>query len=129
MLEQIDPEILANSTGVLATLDSAGKPELTAVWFVITDDHVLVSINRKRKKARNLQANSAVSFLIYHPQTQDYFAEIRGTAMLIADDDYARSDTIAPKYGADFRNFDQPGDGRYVIDIAPTRVLVTDVRH
>jgi PPOX class probable F420-dependent enzyme len=129
MLEQIDPEILANATGVLATLDSAGRPELTAVWFVVADDHVLVSINRKRKKARNLQANTAVSFLIYHPETQDYFVEIRGTATLIPDDDYKLSDTISPKYGADFRNFDKPDDGRFVIDIAPTKVLTTDVRH
>jgi PPOX class probable F420-dependent enzyme len=129
MLEQIDPEILANSTGVLATLDAAGKPELTAVWFVIVDDHVHVSINRKRKKARNLGANGAVSFLIYHPETHDYFAEIRGTATLIPDDDYALADTISPKYGADFRNFDQPGDGRLLVDIAPAKVLVTDVRN
>ena len=129
MLEQIDPEILANSTGVLATLDAAGRPELTAVWFVIHDDHVLVSINRNRKKARNLQGSTAVSFLIYHPQTQDYFAEIRGNASLVPDDDYKLSDAISPKYGADFRNFDKPGDGRLVIDIAPAKVLITDVRH
>jgi PPOX class probable F420-dependent enzyme len=128
MLDTIDPEILANSTGVLATLDANSKPELTAVWFVIHDGHVLVSINRSRKKARNLQGNSAVSFLIYHPETVNYFAEVRGTAALIPDDDYKLSDMISPKYGADFRTFDQPGDGRLVIDIMPTKVLVTDVR-
>jgi hypothetical protein len=66
--------------------------------------------------------------LVYHPDTSDYVVEIRGTATLIADDDYAKADVIGVKYGADFRSFDQPGDGRFVIDIVPERVLVTDVR-
>ncbi len=129
MLEQIDPEILSNSTGVLATLSPAGKPQLTAVWFIVRDGHVLISINGKRQKTKNLQANAACSFLIYHPTTQDYFVEIRGTAALVPDSDYERAAEIGEKYHADFRSFDQPGDERYIVDITPTRVLTTDVRH
>jgi PPOX class probable F420-dependent enzyme len=129
MLETIDAEILANDTAVIATINPAGIPQLTAVWYVIQDGHVRVSINRKRQKGRNLEKNPNVSMLIYHPNTQDYFAEIRGQATLLADDDYQLSDVIAKRYNADFRAFDQPGDGRLVIDIAPTRVLITDVRH
>jgi PPOX class probable F420-dependent enzyme len=129
MLDTIDPEILANDTAVIATINPTGVPQLTAVWYVIQDGHVRVSINRKRQKGRNLQKNPNVSMLIYHPDTQNYFAEIRGQATLIADDDYQLSDVIAKRYNADFRAFDQPGDGRWLIDIAPTRVLITDVRH
>lgn len=129
MLDTIDPEILANDTAVIATINPAGVPQLTAVWYVIQDGHVRVSINRKRQKGRNLQKNPNVSLLIYHPDAQNYFAEIRGQATLIADDNYQLSDVIAQRYNADFRAFDQPGDGRWVIDVAPTRVLVTDVRH
>ena len=129
MLDAIDPEILANDTAVIATINPAGVPQLTAVWYVIQDGRVRVSINRKRQKSRNLQKNPNVSLLIYHPDTQDYFAEIRGQATLIADDDYQLSDVIAKRYNADFRAFDQPGDGRWIIDVAPTRVVITDVRH
>lgn len=129
MLDQIDPAILTNTTGVLATLGQTGAPELTAVWFAVKDGHLLVSINAKRKKARNLQGNAAVSMLIYHPETDAFFAEIRGTATLVPDNDYMQSQVIAERYNADFRAFDQPGDGRFVIDIEPTRVLITDVRH
>ncbi len=129
MLDSIDPEILANDTAVIATINPAGVPQLTAVWYVIQDGRVRVSINRKRQKGRNLQKNPNVSLLIYHPDTQDYFAEIRGQATLIADDDYQLSDLIAKRYNADFRAFDQPGDGRWIIDVAPTRVVITDVRH
>jgi PPOX class probable F420-dependent enzyme len=129
MLETIDPEIMSNGTGVLATIDAQGRPQLTAVWFIVSDDHLRISINAKRQKARNLAANGAVSFLVYHPASQDFFAEIRGNATLIADGDYALSAPIAAKYHADFRTFDQPGDSRFIIDITPSRVLVTDERH
>jgi PPOX class probable F420-dependent enzyme len=129
MLETIDSEILSNGTGVLATLDGEGRPQLTAVWFIVSDDHVRISINAKRQKARNLARNGEVSFLVYHPTSQDFFAEIRGTATLIADDDYSLAAPIAAKYNADFRTFDQPGDRRFLVDIAPSRVLITDVRH
>jgi hypothetical protein len=76
VLDTIDPEILANDTAVIATISPAGVPQLTAVWYVIQDGHV-----------------------------------------------------IAKRYNADFRAFDQPGDGRWIIEVAPTRVVITDVRH
>lgn len=127
-LDEVDPEILANGTGVLATIDAGGRPQLTVVWFIVRDGHVLVSINAKRQKVRNLRANTEVSFLITHPDTDDYFAEIRGTAGLIPDHDYRIADVIGEKYQADFRSFDQPDDGRFIVDITPAKVLVTDVR-
>jgi len=128
MLEQIDTEILANRVGTLATIAPGGGPQQTAVWFIVQDDHILISINAKRKKARNLAANATCSLLIFHPQSDDYYAEVRGTATLIEDNDYRVADVIAQRYDADFRAFDQPGDGRIVIDIAPERIVLTDVR-
>lgn len=127
-LDDVDPEILGNGTGVLATLDATGRPQLTVVWFIVRDGRVLVSINAKRQKTRNLQANAEVSFLITHPDTDDYFAEIRGTAQLVPDHDYRLADVIGEKYQADFRTFDRPDDGRFIVDISPVKVLVTDVR-
>jgi PPOX class probable F420-dependent enzyme len=127
-LDEVDPEILSNGCGVLATVDAVGRPQLTVVWFIVRDGHVLVSINAKRQKARNLQANTEVSFLITHPDTDDYFVEIRGTAELVPDHDYRGADLIGEKYQADFRSFDQPDDGRFIVDVSPVKVLVTDVR-
>ena len=129
MLDNIDPEILSNATGVLATLSPGGKPQLTAVWFIVRNGHVLISINGKRQKTKNLQSNPDCSFLICHPNTQDYFVEIRGTAAVVPDNDYVQATEIGVKYQADFRNFDQPGDERFIVDITPTKVLTTDVRH
>ena len=127
-LDDVDPAIIGNGTGVLATIDAAGRPQLTIVWFIVRDGHVLISINAKRQKVRNLRANGDVSFLIAHPDTDDFFAEIRGTAELLPDHDYAVADVIGEKYQADFRSFDRPDDGRFIVDITPTKVLVTDVR-
>jgi PPOX class probable F420-dependent enzyme len=128
-LDDVDPEILANTTGVLCTLDRDGAPQLTAVWFIVREGHLWVSINANRQKARNLARSGQCSMLIFHPSTDNYFAEVRGSADLLADPDYSLSDEIAVRYGADFRNFDQPGDTRFVIDITPAKILVTDVRH
>ncbi len=128
-LDQIDPAILANATGVLATLGPVGAPQLTIVWFIVQDNQILISVNGNRQKVRNVQSNSAVSFLIAHPDTDAYFAEIRGTAQLIADSDYDVADQIAVKYAADFRTFDRQGDARFIVRITPKRVLITDVRH
>lgn len=128
MLSAIDPELMANTTATLATITPSGSPQLTIVWFLERDGHLLISINAKRAKARNLRENRACSVLIQHPDTADYFVEIRGTATLIPDADYALSSVIGERYGADFRAFDQPGDTRFVIDITPTKVLTTDVR-
>lgn len=127
-IDDVDPAILANETGVLATLDADGRPQLTVVWFVVRDGHVLISVNAKRQKARNLRIHDQVSFLVCHPDTDDLFVEIRGTAALVPDDDYAGADVIGARYDADFRSFDQPDDGRFIVDITPTRVLMTDVR-
>jgi len=127
-LADVDPEILANATGVLGTLDRAGRPQLTVVWFIVQDGHVWISINATRQKARNLQTNDQVSFLVTHPDSADYYAEIRGTATLIPDDDYRLADAIGVKYGADFRSFDRPDDGRFIVDITPSKVIVADVR-
>jgi PPOX class probable F420-dependent enzyme len=128
MLETVDPELLNSKVAVMATLGPTGMPQLTAVWFAVEDNRVLVSVNAKRQKVANVAANDRVSMLMFHPASNDYFVEIRGRVRLVADDDYAIADRIAPRYGADFRAFDQPGEGRFIIELTPTKVLVTDVR-
>ena len=127
-LHDVDPAILANTDGVLGTLDGNGRPQLTVVWFIVRGGHIWVSINATRQKARNLARNGEVSFLVMHPDTGDYYVEVRGTAALLPDDDYRMADEIGVKYDADFRSFDRPGDGRFIVDITPTKVILTDVR-
>lgn len=128
-LADVDPEILANPCGVLATNGLDGTPQMTVVWFVADGETIRISINAKRHKARTLANDPQCSFLLTHPETANYYTEIRGTATVSVDTDYAFADILGPKYGADMRNFDQPGDTRLVIEITPTKIITVDVRH
>ena len=60
-------------------------------------------------------------------KTQNYYLEIRGTAVVVPDD-YVVADRIAVRYNADFRTLDGPNSTRVIIDITPERFLITDVR-
>ncbi|MCU1395180.1 MAG: class probable F420-dependent enzyme [Ilumatobacteraceae bacterium] len=128
VLDTIDPEILANTIATVATIGPKGDPQMTAVWYLVDGDHIIVSAVARRQKTKNIAANPNISMLIFLPGSVDYYVEIRGTATLVDDADYAIADRIAVRYGADFRNFDGPDDHRLIIDFAPTRALVTDVR-
>lgn len=67
------------------------------------------------------------SLLIYSPNTENYYVEIRGTAVVVPGDDYVVADRIAVRYNADFRTFDGPNSTRVIIDITPERFLIIDV--
>lgn len=129
LIDDIDPEILANTIATVATLGTGGDPQMTAVWYAVEDGKIVISATARRQKTKNLAIDGRCSVLIFHPDTPDYYVEIRGTAEVLDDSDYTVADRIAPRYNADFRNFDGPNDRRTVISFTADRVLVTDVRH
>ena len=129
LIDDIDPDILANKIATVATLGADGGPQMTAVWFGVENGKLVVSATARRQKVKNLAADGHCSVLIFHPDTADYFVEIRGTAEVIDDSDYTIADRIVQRYGADFRHFDGPNDRRTIISVSANRVLVTDVRH
>ncbi len=128
-LSDIDPEILSNTAAVLATNGLDGVPQLTVIWFLVSDETIGVSINANRHKVRTLMHDPSCTLLITHPDTPNYYAEIRGTAALIADDNYAFADDLGARYDANMRNFDKPGDTRFKVEITPTKINIVDVRH
>ncbi|MEO6122144.1 MAG: TIGR03618 family F420-dependent PPOX class oxidoreductase [Ilumatobacteraceae bacterium] len=128
VLDDIDPELLANTTATLTTLGPHGDPQMTIVWFIIEDGQVLISAMERRQKTRNVVADGRCSILLQHPATANYYVELRGTADLIDDHDYAIADRIGVRYNADFRRFDGPDDRRKIIAFTPQRAIVTDVR-
>lgn len=127
-LDTLDPELLANLTATLATVGPNGDPQMTGVWFLVEDGQILISAHGQRQKTKNLIANPLCSLLIYSPNTENYYVEIRGTAVVVAGDDYVVADRIAVRYNADFRTFDGPNSTRVIIEITPERLLITDVR-
>ncbi len=114
-------------TGVLATVGPDGRPQLTAVWFLIEGDTVRLSLNTTRQKARNLAANPAATLFVLDPSGTRYL-EVRGDASLEPDPDYEFADLVGAKYGGvDLRAMDAEGESRVVVDLMPARVNAVDM--
>jgi PPOX class probable F420-dependent enzyme len=111
----------------LATVDPAGRPQVTAVWFLTEGGLPRISLNTTRKKTRNLRANPACSLFILDVNNPARYLEIRGDAEVEPDDDYVFAGRLGAKYGADVRNMDGPGESRVVVTVRPVRVNAVDV--
>ena len=116
-------DLLNAQVGVLGTVGSSGRPQLSGVWFLAEGDTVRISLNTVRQKVKNLQANPKVSLLIFGESPYKYL-ELRGDAEIAPDPDYEFADKVGAKYGgADMRKMDQPGETRVVVTIHPERVI------
>ena len=108
----------------LSTTGPQGTPQTTAAWFVLDDDgRVQMSLSESRQKVKNLKRNPGASLLFVNPQNPFQTVEIRGTATLEPDDAGTVIDKVNAKYNANVRNFDQPGEQRYMVTIEPEKVL------
>jgi PPOX class probable F420-dependent enzyme len=116
-------DLLSEQVLTLGTISPGGGPQLSVVWFLAEGDTIKISLNTRRQKVKNLQANPACSVIITGNPPYKY-VEIRGEAEITPDDDYAFADTIGAKYGgADLRTRDEPGDQRVVVTIRPAHVV------
>jgi PPOX class probable F420-dependent enzyme len=113
----------------LATVGPDGRPQLSAVWFLAEGDTIRVSLNSSRQKVRNLRNNPAVTFFVLDPTRSSRYLEVRGDAEIAEDPDFAFADELGPKYGADLRAYDGPGQSRVVVTIHPVRVNAVDMAH
>ena len=111
----------------LATLGKDGGPQLTEVWFLFEDGKVKTSLNDSRLKTRNLVARPQCSLFILDLANPFRYLDVRGTAKVEADDDYAFAARLGAKYGADVRDHDGPGEKRVVVTIEPTNVFAVDM--
>ena len=117
-------DLLDAQVGVLGTIGSSGRPQLSGIWFLAEGDTVKLSLNTSRQKLKNLQANPAASLLILDPANPYRYAELRGDAQVEADPDYEFAKKVGAKYGgADLRERDEPGETRVVVTISPVRVV------
>ena len=118
-------DLLSAQVGVLGTIGSSGRPQLSVTWFLAEGETVKISLNTTRQKVKNLQADPKVSFLIPDPGNPYRYVELRGDAEITPDDDYVFAGQVGAKYGgADLRERDQPGETRVVVTIKPARVVV-----
>lgn len=120
-------DLLDAKFATLATLGKDGGPQLTEVWFLFEDGKVKVSLNDSRLKTRNLAARPRCSLFILDLENPFRYLDVRGTARVEPDDDYAFAERVGGKYGADLRDHDGPDEGRVVATIEPTNVFAVDM--
>ena len=115
---------LYESPGVatLTTVTPDGLLQSTAVWYLYDDGQLKVSLSDARKKLRNLQANPAATLFFLDPANPFRTLEVRATATIEPDEDFAFRGKVGAHYGADVASFDQPGDKRFVVTLHPARV-------
>ena len=66
----------------LTTLGPDARPQSTAVWYLLHDGKVQVSITNARQKYRNLADRPVATFFVIDPQNPFRTLEIRGDVTL-----------------------------------------------
>jgi PPOX class probable F420-dependent enzyme len=120
-------DLLDAPVATFATIDGAGQPQLTEVWFLHENGDVRLSFNTDRAKTANLRARPGCSLLILDLANPMRYVEIRGEARIEPDDDYAFAQRVGEKYDADLRQYDAPDASRIVVTIEPSRVHTVDM--
>jgi PPOX class probable F420-dependent enzyme len=115
-------DLLDAQVASLATIGHDGVPQSTLVWFLHDDGELRLSLNAARLKTRNLAERPQASLLLIDFSNPYRYLEVRGSARIEPDDDYAFADKVGAKYSADLRQMDQPGERRVVVTIEPTTV-------
>ena len=110
-------------TAVLTTLDAKGRPQSTAVWYLLRDGELIVSITDSRQKYRNLTADQRVTLFLLDPHNPMRTLEIRADAVLTHDPEKADVEAIATAYGADAKAIKSMPGERYTITLSPHRIL------
>jgi PPOX class probable F420-dependent enzyme len=113
----------------LATITRSGMPQQTAVWFLHEGGKLKLSLNTSRLKTKNLMKRPQCGLLILDPAAPQRYLEVRGTAEIEPDADYAFARKVGAKYGgADLSEHDGAGESRVIVTIHPTNVYAVDVR-
>lgn len=121
-------DLLDAPVATLGTINAKGFPQLTELWFLYSDGELKISLNGSRLKTRNIMQRPQCSLLILDLSNPYRYLEVRGTARIEPDDDYAFARKVGAKYGgADLSEHDQPGEKRVVATIEPVNIYAVDM--
>jgi PPOX class probable F420-dependent enzyme len=120
-------DLLEGQVASLATIGSDGFPQITEIWFLYEAGELKLSLNDARLKTRNLRKRPQCSLLLLDLQNPYRYLEVRGTAQIEPDDDYAFARRVGAKYDADLSQHDGPGESRVVVTIEPANLYAVDM--
>lgn len=75
----------------LATLMPDGQPQVTPVWCSYDGQYVIVNVTAERQKAKNMDARPQVTLMVFDPQNQYRWLEVRGVVAEITAEDGGES--------------------------------------
>ncbi len=108
----------------LTTVDGKGRPQATAVWFLVDDDgQLMTSITTDRQKYKNLVRNPNCSLLVIDPENPQRTLEVRAEAELVPDPDKASVVRFARKYGTDPERLLSEEKDRITVVYHPYRIV------
>ena len=109
----------------VATVDRAGRPQLTPVWIDIDGNDLVFNTARSRAKARNLEQNPNVAVSLVDPDDPYNVLVVRGTAEASEEGADAHIDALAKKYlGVDSYPNRRPGEVRVKYRVRPDAVVM-----
>ena len=120
-------DLLDAQFATLATIGDDGFPQQTEVWFLHDNGELKISLNTSRLKTRNLQRHPQCGLFVLDLGNPYRYLEVRGTAQIEPDDDYAFARKVGAKYEADLKVHDNPGEGRVVVTIIPGNVYAVNM--
>jgi PPOX class probable F420-dependent enzyme len=120
-------DLLDGQVASFATIDSDGFPQVTAVWFLLDDGKLKLSLNDSRAKTKNLAIRPECSLFLLDLANPYRYLEVRGRAHVAPDDNYDFAGKVGAKYNADLKAYDGPGDTRVVVTIEPVKVNAVDM--
>jgi PPOX class probable F420-dependent enzyme len=87
----------------IATLDANGDPFQAIVWYLPTNDGLVINSRRERHWPRNLLRDPRISIAVQDWAEPDHWVRLSGTAEFLHDGDAAYADiaTMARRYNGD----------------------------
>jgi PPOX class probable F420-dependent enzyme len=111
--------------GILGTIMPDGSPQVTPVWFDMSDGFFLVNSAKGRQKDYNMRQRPNVALTVIDPENPYRYMEVRGSVMEITERGAAEHiDKLAKKYlGLDKYPYAQEGEVRVIYKIKPEKIV------
>ncbi|MCK9929688.1 PPOX class F420-dependent oxidoreductase [Frankia sp. Mgl5] len=100
-----------------------GRPQSTAVWYLLDDSTLRTSMVTTRQKYKNLLRNPVASLFLLDPANPFRTLEIRADVTLTPDPDKELLPLFAKHYGVDESMLDLPGSQRVTATLDPIRIV------
>jgi PPOX class probable F420-dependent enzyme len=117
-------DLLTRSTVALSTQNADGSIQTTAVWVLLDDGVLRMSLAANRQKYRNLARDPHATMFALDPTNPFRFLEVRATVTIEPDTDKAFVRRVFAAYDTDLESMPELLDEeRVIVTFAPERVI------